>query len=84
VGRFRVLTDHKNLIYFATYHYLKEWQIHWAKELSQYNFSITYCLGKEGGQPDALSQREQDMPQDHDEWLLHREASILSLEQFKD
>jgi hypothetical protein len=24
------------------------------------------------------------MPQDYDEWLLHREASILLLEQFKD
>jgi hypothetical protein len=24
------------------------------------------------------------MPQDHDEWLLHREASILLLEQFED
>jgi hypothetical protein len=62
VGRFRVLTDHKNLIYFATHHHLKEWQMHWAKELSQYNFSIAYHLGKEGGQPNALSQREQDMP----------------------
>jgi hypothetical protein len=58
--------------------------MHWAEELSQYNFSITYHLGKEGGQPDALSQREQDMPQDYDEWLLHREASILLLEQFED
>jgi hypothetical protein len=84
VGRFRVLTDHKNLIYFATHCCLKEQQMHWAKELSQYNFSIAYCLGKEGGQPNALSQREQDMPQDHDEWLLHREVSILLLEQFED
>jgi hypothetical protein len=29
--------------------------MHWAEELSQYNFSIAYYLGKEGGQPDALS-----------------------------
>jgi hypothetical protein len=84
VGRFRVLTDHKNLIYFATYHHLKEWQMRWAEELSQYNFSIAYHPGKEGGQPNALSQREQDMPQDHDKQLMHREASILSLEQFED
>jgi hypothetical protein len=84
VGRFRVLTDHKNLIYFATHHRLKEQQMRWAEELSQYNFSIAYYPGKEGGQPNTLSQREQDMPQDHNEWLMHREASILSLEQFKD
>jgi hypothetical protein len=34
----------------------------WAEELSQYNFSIAYYPGKEGGQPNALLQREQDMP----------------------
>jgi hypothetical protein len=84
VGRFRVLIDHKNLIYFATHYCLKEQQMYWAEELSQYNFSIAYYLGKEGGQPNALLQREQDMPQDHDEWLLHREVSILLLEQFED
>ena len=83
-GRFRVLTDHKNLTYFATHRRLKERQMRWAEELSQYNFSIAYRPGKEGGLPDALSRREQDMPQDYDERLLHREASILSPEQFED
>ena len=84
MGRFRVLSDHKNLIYFTTHRWLKERQMQWAEKLSQYNFSITYHPGKEGGQPDALSWREQDMPLEHNERLLHREASILSPEQFED
>lgn len=83
VAKFTVVTDHKNLTWFTTTRRLKERQMRWAEELSQYNFSIRYRPGKEGTQPDALSRREQDLPEKFDERFIGREVCLLQPEQFE-
>ena len=83
VKKFLVITDHQNLTWFATTRRLKERQMRWAEELSQYNFSIRYRPGKEGAQPDALSRRDQDLPESHDDRFTYREACLLKPEQFE-
>lgn len=83
VEKFEIITDHKNLTYFTTTRKLKERQMRWAEELGQYNFTIRYRPGKEGTQPDVLSRREQDMPQDADSRYTHREACLLKPEQLE-
>ncbi|THC87386.1 hypothetical protein EYZ11_013167 [Aspergillus tanneri] len=71
---FRILTDHKNLKYFTTLRRLNERQMRWAALLSRYNFTLDYRPGELAGRPDALSRREQDLPQDDsDERLQNRE-----------
>ena len=77
VKHFEIITDHKNLTYFTTSRKLKERQMRWAEELSQYNFTIRYRPGKEGTQPDVLSRREQDMPEGADNRYSHREMVLL-------
>ena len=82
---FKIITDHKNLKYFATMRRLTERQIRWAEILSQFNFTITYRPGKEGILPDTLSRREQDMPKGvEDERLRHREMLLLKPGIFND
>ncbi|KJZ68122.1 hypothetical protein HIM_12487 [Hirsutella minnesotensis 3608] len=62
VESFTVLTDHLNLRYFTKKQQLSERQARWAETLSRYNFTIKHRPGKEAVVPDALSRREQDMP----------------------
>jgi hypothetical protein len=50
-----VLTNHKNLEYFATTKLLTRRQAWWSKYLSAFNMMICYQPGKEGGKPDALT-----------------------------
>lgn len=76
-GRFKVITDHRNLLYFSTRRRLNERQMRRMEELSHYNFTTAYRPGKEGGVPDALSRRDQDMPSAGDERLRHREVKLL-------
>ena len=46
--------------------------------LSRYNFTIIYRPGKQGGLPDALTRREQDLPQDaEDERLTWRKMRLI-------
>ena len=42
----KVYTDHKNLTYFASIQTLNRRQVRWSKELSRYNFLITYRKGE--------------------------------------
>ena len=58
----QVLTDHKNLEYFMTSKLLNRRQARWAEFLSRFNFKITYQLGKQAGQPNALPKRSRDLP----------------------
>ncbi len=45
----------------------------WADVLAEFNFELQYRPGKQAVRPDALSRREQDMPQDNsDERISHR------------
>ena len=61
---FTVVTDHKGLEYFMTKQRLSERQVRWAGLLAQYNFKLQYRPGRLAAVPDALSRREQDLPQD--------------------
>ena len=78
VASFTVLTDHLNLQYFTKKQPLSERQARWAETLSRYNFTIKHRPGKEAVVPDALSRREQDMPQSaEDERLRGRRVQLL-------
>ena len=75
---FTILSDHKNLQYFTTTRRLSERQVRWSEKLARYNFTIQYREGAKSGRPDALSRREQDMPQGaEDERLIGREFQLI-------
>jgi len=76
-GQFTVLTDHKNLEYFSTVRKLSERQMRWQLILSKFNPVIRYRPGKEGGLPDALTRRDQDLPEEGDERLDYRMAQLI-------
>jgi hypothetical protein len=57
----QVLSDHKNLQYFATTKQLSHQQARWSEYLSRFDFKITYQPGKDGEKPDALTRRSQDV-----------------------
>lgn len=78
VASFTILTDHLNLQYFTKKQPLSERQARWAETLSRYNFTIKHRPGKEAVVPDALSRREQDMPQGaEDERLRGRRVQLF-------
>jgi hypothetical protein len=52
-----VVTDHKNLEYFATTKLLNRRQARWSEYLSQFNLVIRFRPGKLGTKPDALTRR---------------------------
>ncbi|KAL5606185.1 uncharacterized protein BROUX77_003378 [Berkeleyomyces rouxiae] len=64
---FKILTDHKNLQYFMTTRKLSERQVRWSQKLSEYDFQLEFRSGSKSGKPDALSRREQDIPQGEDD-----------------
>jgi hypothetical protein len=73
VPRFIIKTDHKNLRYFHKLRQLSERQMRWADVLAEFDFELQYRPGKQAVRPDALSRREQDVPQDiSDERVSHR------------
>lgn len=85
VASFLILTDHLNLRYFMKKQQLSERQVRWAETLSRFNFTIQFRPGKEAIVPDALSRREQDMPEDHeDDRIRGRYLQLLQLSERKD
>jgi hypothetical protein len=52
-----VVTDHKNLEYFATTKVLNRRQARWSEYLCQFNIVIRFRPGKLGAKPDALTRR---------------------------
>ena len=52
-----VVTNHKNLEYFATTKILTHRQARWSEYLSQFNMVICFRPGKLGAKPDALTRR---------------------------
>ena len=52
-----IITNHKNLEYFATTKILTHRQARWSEYLSQFNMIIRFCPGKLGAKPDALTRR---------------------------
>src|SRR6266481_6344187 len=57
-----VLSDHKNLEYFATTKQLTRQQVHWSEYLSGFNCLIRYRAGRLGTKPDALTCRDDVYP----------------------
>ena len=73
VPKFKILTDHKNLRYFAKARHLNERQMRWSDLLSEFDFDLQYRPGKLASRPDALSRRTQDAPQGNaDERISNR------------
>ena len=58
-----VITDHKNLEYFATTKLLTRRQARWSEYLSGFNYNVKYRPGKQGGKPDALTRRSDVYPE---------------------
>ena len=78
VDGFEIHTDHKNLEYFMTVRKLTERQMRWSLILSRYKFKIIHVPGRDNERADALSRRDQDLPQDaHDDRLLDRHMQLL-------
>jgi hypothetical protein len=77
VKKFRIITDHRNLRYFTSIRRLTERQMRWADILGRYSFTLEYRPGRLAHRPDALSRREQDMPEEGDERLKFREKQLL-------
>ena len=78
---FLVLSDHKNLEYFMSTRQLSERQVRWAEFLSRFRFTLKHRPGKLSLRPDALSRREQDIPQDGtDERLRGRHQQVIKPE----
>ena len=74
----KVKSDHKNLQWFMETKQLNSRQARWAELLSQFNFVITYRPGTQGGKPDALTRRSQDLPAGMDDpRLASRRRAIL-------
>jgi len=61
-----VLSDHKNLEYFATMKQLTHRQARWSEYLSTFNFTIRYRAGRLGTKPDALTRRGDVYPRGGD------------------
>jgi hypothetical protein len=79
----KVITDHKNLEYFTTTKLLNRRQARWSEFLSRFNFKIVYRPGKQGGKPDALTRRSEDLPKEGDERLQHQSQTVLKRENFE-
>jgi hypothetical protein len=62
----RVVTDHKNLEYFATTKLLTRRQARWSEYLSGFNYVVYYRPGRLGGKPDALTRRPDVYPKGGD------------------
>jgi hypothetical protein len=58
----KILTDHKNLVWFTETKVYNRRQARWAEKLSRFNFVIEFRPGREAGKPDALSRRPDYWP----------------------
>src|SRR6202012_2478072 len=59
-----VITDHKNLEYFATTKLLTRRQARWSEYLSGFHFNVRYRPGKQGLKPDSLTRRSDVYPKE--------------------
>ena len=74
-----IISDHKNLLYFATARTLTRRQARWSLFLSRFHFTITYRPGRLGGKPDALSRRSDLKPEGVD----NTEQTLIPREVFR-
>ena len=78
-SRFRVITDHKSLVYLKTQPHLSQRQSRWLEYLEQFDLAIEYQEGKQNLVADGLSRRP-----DHKREAEHSSAesaqSLLNIE----
>ena len=75
---FTVISDHKNLQYFTTAKKLTERHVRWSLILGRFNMVLEHRPGKHHPVADALSRREQDLPQGStDERVMPRTFQLL-------
>lgn len=80
---FEIVTDHKNLQYFATTKELTQRHMRWSEFLSRFNFRITYKPGATNVRPDALSRKPEHRPQnDEDDRLINRRRPVIPRDRF--
>ena len=80
----RVLTDHKNLEYFATKQQLNQRQVRWSEFMAQFPWYAEYRPGKLGGKPDALTCRSGDLLMEGDKRLTQHMQNLLKPENYHD
>ncbi|KAF8750266.1 hypothetical protein RHS01_09482 [Rhizoctonia solani] len=75
----QVFTDHCNLEYWMQARTFNQQHARWHVFLSNFNFEIHYCPGKQSGKPDALSRRSDytDTPQEPEIMLPAKEDPSL-------
>lgn len=75
-----VLSDHRNLEYFMSTKDLSRRQVRWSEFLSRFDWQLKFRPGKDGGKPDALTRRSQDLPADSTDprVILNRQTVIKS------
>lgn len=65
--RIEVFSDHRNLEYFQTAKVLNRRQARWAQQLATFDFVINFRPGTQNAKADALSRREEYLPEGGDE-----------------
>src|SRR5712664_792793 len=74
-----MLSDHKNLEYFATTKQLTHFQVRWSEYLSGFNYLIRYRAGWLGTKPDVLTRREDVYPQGENAYVLANPHNFQSM-----
>ena len=78
VKKFSIITNYKNLKYFASPRQLSERHARWALILSEFNFALEYRPGKDNVLADALSRKDEDMPHNaQDPRIKNRNFQLL-------
>jgi len=73
----KILTDHRNLLYFKKPEQLSQRLIRWSIFFTRFDFQIEYRPGSRGGKPDALSRRS-----DYDNHEPAKPYQVLKPENF--
>ena len=79
--KLKVLTDHKNLVWFTETKSYNRRQARWAEKLSRFDFIIQFRPGVEAGKPDALSRRPDYWPKGGGDAASRNEFTFLKPEQ---
>jgi len=74
-----MLSNHKNLKYFATTKQLTCRQVHWSEYLSGFNYLICYRAAQLGTKPDVLTCREDVYPHGENAYVLANPHNFQSM-----
>ena len=81
--RIQVVTDHKNLLYFASSRTLNRRQARWSIFLADYDFEIIFRPGIQHGKVDALSRRPDLALCPGDDAYTQQSCSLLTPDQLQ-